>query len=129
MPERLGIDETLCHSHHIGSAIYRSGRRHLLHTCRQVHGWADGVVIDRKIIMDGSDEHFPCVQANANGDVCIACCTNALLHLEGRVRGTHRIVLVRKRRTEQGHDAVTLHPVDRSLIAVDGIDHRIQRRT
>ena len=51
-----------------------------------------------------------------------------LLHLQRGVGGANRIVLVRKRRAEQGHDAVALHPVDRTLVAMDGIDHRIQRR-
>ena len=91
-------------------------------------GWADRVVIERKIVMDSANQHLAGVQANPNGDICIACRANALLHLERRVGGTHGIVLVRNRRTEQRHDAVALYPIDRTLIAVDGIDHRIQRR-
>ena len=91
-------------------------------------GWADRVVIERKIVIDGPNEHLPGMQANSNDDACIARRAHALLHLEGRVYRTHGIVLVRDRRTEQGHDAVALYSIDRTLIAVNGIDHRIQRR-
>ena len=128
LPERLGVDETLCHPHHIGGAVDCAGRRHLLHARREMDGWADRVVIDRKIVMDRPNQHLAGVQANPDGDVGIACRANTLLHVERRVGGAHGIVLVRKRRTEQRHDAVALHPVDRTLIAMDGIDHRIQRR-
>ena len=79
--------------------------------------------------MDGANEHLAGVQANPDGDVGVACRANILLHVQRRVGGAHRIVLVRKRRTEQGHDAVALHPVDGTLVAMDGIDHRIERRT
>jgi hypothetical protein len=91
-------------------------------------GGTDRVVIDRKIVIDSANQHLTRVQANSDGDVCVACRANTLLHLERRVSGTHGIVLVRQRRPEQGHDAVALHPVDRTLIAMDGVDHRIQRR-
>ncbi len=94
-----------------------------------MNGWPDRVVINRKVVVDGANQHLACVQANPDGDVVVACRANALLHIKRGVSGAHGIVLVRKRRTEQGHDAVTLHPVDRAFIAMHGIDHRIERRT
>ncbi len=122
LPERQGVDETLCHPHHIGGAVDGPWRRHLLHARGEMDGGTDRVVIDRKIVVDSANQHLTRVQANSDEDVCVACRANTLLHLERRVSGTHRIVLVRQRRAEQGHDAVTLHPVDRTLIAMDGID-------
>jgi hypothetical protein len=69
------------------------------------------------------------VQASSNFDLRVACRANVLLHIKCRIGRAHGIVLIRQRRAKQGHDAVTLHPVDRTLIAVDSIDHRVQRRT
>ena len=94
-----------------------------------MHGRADRIVVDRKIIMDGANEHLAGVQADPNGNVSFACRTNILLYVQRCVGCTHRVILVRKRRTEQSHDAVALHPVDCALVTVDGIYHRVERRT
>jgi len=45
------------------------------------------------------------------------------LHLEGGIRTAHRMVLVRKRGTEQSHDAVVHHLVDGGLVGVDSVHH------
>ena len=129
LPERLAVDETHRHPHHVGRAVNCAGRGHLLHTRRQMHGWTDGIVVDRKIVMDGANEHITGVQADPNGDVRSTSRANILLYVQGCVGGAHRVVLVRNRRTEQGHDPVALHPVDGALVAADGVDHRVERRT
>ena len=94
-----------------------------------MHGRTDGIVVDRKIVMDRANEHIAGVQANSNGNIGSADRANIVLYVQGRVGGAHRVVLVRDRRTEQGHDAVALHSVDGTFVAADRIDHRIERRT
>ena len=48
------------------------------------------------------------------------------LHVERRVAGPHRVVLVGERRAEERHDPVAHDLVDRALVAVDGLHHPLE---
>ena len=93
-----------------------------------MHRRPDRVVIDRKIVVNCADNYIAGVQADANGDVGFSCRAHRALHLERRVDRAHRVILVGERRSEQRHDPVALHFIDRALVAMDGIDHHFQRR-
>ena len=53
---------------------------------------------------------------------------HVFLHPEGRVARPHRVILVRERRAEEGHDAVAHHLVDGAFVAVDGLHHVLEYR-
>jgi len=95
-----------------------------------VRGLADGGVVHVQVAADGPDDHFAGVQADADGDRhsrgaadVLGVALDRLLHPERGVARAHRVVLVRDRSTEQGHDAVAHDLVDRSLVAMDGLHH------
>jgi len=48
---------------------------------------------------------------------------HGVLHLESRVAGTHRVILVGDRRPEQRHDPVAHHLVHCAFVAVDRFHH------
>ena len=52
--------------------------------------------------------------------------THGGLHVERRIAGSHRMVLVGERRAEEGHDPVAHDLVDRALVAVDGLHHPLE---
>src|SRR6266446_5982681 len=43
-----------------------------------------------------------------------------------RVTGAHRMILVRQRRAEERHDAVTHHLIHRALVSMDGVHHPLE---
>ena len=51
-----------------------------------------------------------------------------LLHAQGGVACPHRVVLVSDGGTEQRHDPVAHHLVDRALEAVDRLHHSLENR-
>ena len=51
-----------------------------------------------------------------------------LLHAQRRVAGAHGVILVGERGTEQRHDAVAHHLVDRALVAVHRLHHALEHR-
>ena len=53
---------------------------------------------------------------------------DSLLHAQCRVASADRVVLMRQRRTEQRHDAVAHHLVDRSLVVMHRFHHPLENR-
>ena len=53
------------------------------------------------------------------------CATDSCIR-SAAVARSHRVILVRKRRTEERHNAVAHHLVDGPLVAVDGLHHVLE---
>ena len=51
---------------------------------------------------------------------------HALMHAERRVAGAQGVILLGERRTEERHDSVAHHLVDRALVPVDGFHHQLE---
>jgi hypothetical protein len=53
---------------------------------------------------------------------------HGVLDAEGRVAGPHRVIFMRQRGAEEGHDPVAHHLVDCALVAVDRLHHPLEDR-
>ena len=98
-------------------------------------GRADRVVVHAEVVADRAHQHLARVQPDPRADLyAVGAAQLGRLVLHGaldrqrRVAGAHGVVLVRDRRAEQRHDAVAQNPVDRALVAVDGVHHHAERR-
>ena len=130
------MDETFCEPERMRSKTYRPGSGKLFHTGRQVRGLADSGILHVEVVSDCTHDDFAGIQADAKFDFyavrtahLAAIGANRGLHRQRRVAGTHRMILVRQRRAENRHDAVTHHMVHSAFIAVysvhDLVDNRI----
>jgi hypothetical protein len=86
-----------------------------------------------QVIANGPHQHLPRVEADANLHLepmpaahLRTVAANGLLHGECRIARPHRVIFMRDRRPEQGHDAIAHHPVDRALVAMDRRHHPFQ---
>ena len=111
----------------------RSG--HLLHPRGQVRGVTDRRVVHVEVRADGADHDVARVQAHADLDRdpvtvkhLLRVALHRFLHSQGRIAGAHRVILVRERRPEKGHDPVAHHLVHRAPVAVDGLHHVVEHR-
>src|SRR5262249_23646688 len=95
----------------------------------------EGGIVNIEIVIYGTNHDFAGVQADADLQSRFfrlaelsAMTSRFLLHRQGSVARTQRVVLVRQRRSEESHDAVTQYLVDGSFIAMHGIHHEMQHR-
>ena len=112
-----------------------AGRRHLLHTRGQMGRLPDRRVVHVQIGVDGAHEDVARVDTNAdlNGhsvraEDFLGILSDGLLHSEGGVARPDRVVLVRQRRAEKGHDPIAHHLVDGTLVPVHRLDHPFEYR-
>jgi hypothetical protein len=113
----------------------RAGRCHLLHSRSQVHSLADDRVLHVKFVADGTNHDLAGVDSDADLERGLIRLIGALrqfehrlLHQQRGVTRAHGVILVRKWRAKDGHDAVSQHPVDGALILVDRADHFREHR-
>jgi hypothetical protein len=86
-----------------------------------------------EIGVDGSDHHLARVEAHSNLHLdrkgtpyLIGVAADRRLHVKGRITGTHRVIFVGDRCTEECHDPITYYSVDGALVVVDGIHHTFE---
>ena len=113
----------------------RPGRRHLLHAGGQVGRLPNGRVVHVQVGTDGADDHLARVEPHADleghplrAEHTLRVLRHRLLHPERRVARPHGVVLVGERRSEERHDPIAHHLVDRALVAVDGLHHPFEDR-
>ncbi len=122
----------LCEAQRLRREQRRARTGELLHARREVRGLADRGVVHVQVAADRA--HHDLAGVEAHPDLHAARRgrrtfgrdpPDAIVHAERRVGGAHRVVLVGKRRAEDGHDAVAEHLVDRALVAMDRLHHRL----
>jgi hypothetical protein len=131
--ERGDLDEALGQVQCVGGEPGAAGRRELLHPGRQVGGLAHGGVVHPEIAANRAHHDVARVETDADLHLhalrvaqLLRVAPHGVLHPEGGIAGTHRMILVRDGRAEERHDAVAHHLVDRALVAVDRFHHAIE---
>jgi hypothetical protein len=121
--QRLGRDED------------RPRHGHLLQARRQVGRLADGRVVHVEVAPDGADDHVAGVRADsdvqrhARGSVyLLGVPFHRFLHPQRGVTRPYGVILVGERGTEERHDPVAHHLIDRALVAVDRLHHSLEHR-
>jgi len=106
----------------------RVGRRHLLHALRQTDGVPLRGVVHAQIVADLAHYHLAGVEPHAHREVdgarqsqFVSPAFQLVARMQRRVAGALRVVLVRDRRAEEGHDAVAGVLVHRPLEAVHAV--------
>jgi hypothetical protein len=98
----------------------------VLHARRQTHGVALRGVVHAQVFADRAHDYFAGVQTHAGGEAeavlalelgCVA--GDLVFQVERRVAGALGVILVRDRRSEEGHDAVAGELVDETFEALD----------
>ena len=92
-------------------------------------------VFHAQVAADTADHDLPGIDPNANldgypvrGEHLLGVAPDGILHAQGRVASSHGVVLLRKRRTEQRHDAIAHHLVDGAVVVVHGLHHAFDHR-
>jgi hypothetical protein len=129
-PEGLDLDEALRDSKGVGRQQDGTGVGKLLHAGGEVRGLSDGRVIHVEVAADGADDDLSGIQADPDLHLdamgaanLLAVAADRSLHVERRVAGAHRMVLMGERRPEERHDAVAHHLIHGALVAMDGLHH------
>src|SRR5215470_1788117 len=98
-----------------------------------MRGLPDRAVVYPEIAADRANNHLAGVEPNTNlnGDPAgalqiVPIAADALLHPEGGVARSYRVVLMGNRGSEQRHDPVTHDLIDRALIAMDRFHHVLE---
>src|SRR5262244_1207598 len=132
---RLNLDEALHETACLRGDPDGSGRSELLHTGCQMSRLADRRVVHAEIRADGANHHVAGIQADpdshgdAVGQKCLARISlHRLLHPQGSITSTDRVIFMRERGTEQRHDPVTHHLVHRPLVVVNRLHHALEHR-
>jgi hypothetical protein len=132
-PERLHLDVALGEPHGLAGQPRGPGRRELLHAGRQMRGLPHGRVVHAEIAADRPHHDLAGVQADADLHFHTLCTAqlvrvalHGLLHPERGVTRAHRVVLVSERRSEERHEPIAHHLVDRALVAVHGVHHALE---
>jgi hypothetical protein len=134
-PQRLHLDVALGEAQRAGREAAAARAGELFHPGRDVRGLADGGVVQVQVAADGAHHDLARVEPDPDLDRDTVGASDAVgpgadggVHVEGRVAGPHRVILVRQRRPEERHDPVAHDLVDRALVAVHGLDHPLQDR-
>ena len=132
-PERLDFDVTFREPQRFAGDQNRAGIGELLHPRGQMRGLPDRRVVHVEVAADGPHDDVAGIEPDANLDLeamgaahLVRVATKRRLHVEGRVAGAHRVVLVSQRGAEQRHDPVAHHLIDRAFVAVDGLHHVLE---
>jgi hypothetical protein len=109
------------------------GRGELLHPLAEADGVAVGRVDHLQVIPDRPDHDLAGVEAHAHGKAELAgslellgVASKLVLQMECRVAGALRMVFVRDRRPEEGHDAVAGELVDRAFEAMHTVGEDLE---
>jgi hypothetical protein len=93
-----------------------------------------GGVVHVQVVADEPHHHLAAVEADPRLDLdsvrtadLLGILAHPILYGQGGVAGPHRVVLMGDRGAEQGHDPVAEHAADYALIAVDGVNHDLDR--
>ena len=105
--------------------------RHLLHAAGDVGRLADRGVIHAEAAADGADDDFTRIQTDPHMDgdgvrPVLGEALHGLMHAERRVAGAQGVILLGEWGTEERHDSVPHHLVDRALVPVDGLHHPLE---
>src|SRR5215468_5256272 len=132
---RLDLDEALHETACLRGDPDGSGRSELLHASRQMSGLAHRRVVHAEVRADGTNHHVTGVEADTDshgdavGPKCLARVSlHRLLHPQGGVTSTDRVILMGERGAEQRHDPVTHHLIHRPLIVVNRLHHALEHR-
>jgi hypothetical protein len=100
-----------------------------------VRGLADRRVVHAQIAADRPDDDLAGIQPDPDLERDAVRPTHLLgvpahgsLHVDCRIAGPHRVILVGDRRPEERHDPVAHHLVHRTLVAVDRLHHAVEHR-
>jgi len=100
-----------------------------------MRGLAHRRVVHVEVAPDGPHHDLARVHADPDLDIdpmpgsyVLGVAGDAVLHPQGGIAGPRRVVLVRQRRAEEGHDPIAHHLIDRPLVAVDGLHHPFEHR-
>jgi hypothetical protein len=109
----------------------RAWHGHLLHAGGEVGRLAHRRVIHVQIAADGAHHDFPSIQANADlhGHAMTSLHLGSILlhrrlHVQRGIATAHRVILMGNGRSEQSHDAIAHHLIDRPFIAVHRVHHQ-----
>ena len=93
---------------------------------------ADGAIVHGQVIADPAHDHLTGVQPDADPERnsvlspnLVAIGGDGFLHPQGRVTRPHGVVLVGDRRSEERHDAIAHHLIDRAFVVMDGVHHAL----
>ena len=132
-PARGHLHEPLGKRQRLRSQQDRSGLGHLLHPRGQVRGLPDRRVVHAEIAADGAHHHLARVEAHPDLDRHpvaakhpLGVALHRLLHPQRRIARAHRVVLVRQRSAEEGHDPVAHHLVDGALVPMHRLHHVLE---
>src|SRR5215467_3800083 len=132
---RLDLDEALHETACLRGDPDGSGRSELLHASRQMSGLAHRRVVHAEVRADGTNHHVTGVEADtdSHGDAVAPkrlarVSLHRLLHPQGSITSTDRVIFMRERGTEQRHDPVTHHLVHRPLVVVNRLHHALEHR-
>jgi hypothetical protein len=92
-------------------------------------------IVHAQVAADRADDDFSRVEADPDlhpkaprEEHLVGVRFDGLLHPQGCVTGPDGMILVRQRRTEQRHDPVAQHLVDRAFVPVHGLHHPFEHR-
>ena len=133
-PRRLHGDVALHELQRLAGEQGAARLRELLHARGEVRGLPDRGVVHVQIAADGAYHDLARVdpdpyahrhrQARDPGHVA----PDRVLHPQRRVAGAKRVILVRQRRAEEGHDPVAQDLVDGALVVVDRLHQGFEDR-
>ena len=114
----------------------RACRRQRLHPRRQAHRMANRRVLGVRVVgSNRAHDHLAGVESHANFDRRISRRAQArriarhlLLHAQRRVQTALSMIFVRDGRAEQREDSVAGGLHDVTVVAMDGVDHQLERR-
>jgi hypothetical protein len=129
------LDPALRQPQSVGRQANAPGRRELFHAGCQVRGLADGRVVHVQVVANGPHHHLPRVEADADlhldavyAAYFVAVAADRFLHSQRRITGPYSVILMRNRRSKQGHNAIAHDLVHGPLIAMHGRHHALQHR-
>ena len=134
-PQRLELEVALAQSLRRLTGRYRSRRRRGLHPRREIRHMTDRRVFRMAAGLDRPHHHFARVDPHAGFNRNLALCaqtvgiaTQLLLHRQGGVQCSLRMVLVRDGRAEQGENPVAGGLRDIAAVAMHRRHHKLQHR-
>jgi hypothetical protein len=126
LPERSEREEALDEPCGVRSQIRRARLGQLLHALRQADGVPLRGVVHAQIVADPADHDFARVEPHARREAhrmgaaqLVRVSAQALAQMEDGEAAAFRVILVRDRRAEEGHDSIPGVLVHRPLEAVD----------
>ena len=128
LADRLQLEEARHQSSGVRGEIDRSCLGDLLHSRSQPDGVPLGRVVHAQVVADRTNDHLAGVEPHTHGEgqparalQLLRVQAQLLAQVQGCVAGALRMILVRHRRTEQGHGPIAGKLVDGALKAMDAV--------